>query len=104
MSDIVTVTISIGRNIGDEPMGDYQWEEYRNAISGYLARFADTVYVDGAHSRGEWDGIPEDSATWVAAVPVGNVNGLRASLVLDCWTYDQDAIALTIGETELVSR
>jgi hypothetical protein len=104
MADTVTVTVSIGRNVGDQPMPENRWQDFRDGISGYLARFADVVYVDAAHSVGEWDGILEDSATYVAAVPAANVNGLRACLVLDCWQYGQDAIALTIGETELVSR
>jgi hypothetical protein len=84
-------------------MAEDRWQAFRDGISGHLARFADVVYVNAAHSVGEWDGVPEASATYVADMPADNVRALRACLVLDCGKYGQDAIALTVGHTDLVT-
>lgn len=100
----VTVTISIGRNVGDQPMPASEWRKFRAHVRDSLALCGGCVHVDAAHSVGEWDGKPEDSATWVAAIPADTVEELRVDLRLFCAIYDQDAIALTIGDTDLVSR
>jgi hypothetical protein len=101
--DTKTVTISIGRGVpGGGDMFADEWDDFRNDVRGVLETFGATVYVDAAQSVGEWEGVAEESATWVAAVPSDCVEWLRGSLGVLRERYQQDAIALTIGETTLV--
>ena len=99
---VATVTISIGRNVGDEPMSDGEWVAFCSDIWQALYDADATVYVDEAKSVGEWDGIREESRTWVASVDDSVIDWIRISLAEFCRTYRQDAIALTVGVTELV--
>jgi hypothetical protein len=101
MSD-VTVTISIGRNVDDAPMSATAWSRFRADVRESLNLCDGTLYVDAAQSVGEWEGVREDSATFVAAVSLDCVPLIRADLHGLCLTYGQDAIALTVGTTELV--
>lgn len=99
-----TVTISIGRGLpSGGALRPSEWEAFRSHIDDTLADCGATVYVARAYSVGEWEGVAEESATWVASVPVECVGYLRDYLRVATDVYRQDAIALTIGETELVS-
>ena len=96
------VTISIGRNIGAEPMPDRRWLMFREAVWEALDTADATVHVGDAKSIGEWEGIAEDSATFVAEVPPDNVPALLQDIRELCGPYGQDAIAVTVGRTFLV--
>jgi len=98
----VTVTISIGRNIDGRPMTDDRWESFRDAVSEALAWEVATTYVDGALSTGSWQGAPETSATWVASLSESQLPTLRIRLRILARRFHQDAIALTVGATELL--
>ena len=101
--DNVTVTISIGRGIGDSPMSARKWREFRADVRGALHSAGGTLYVDSAKSIGEWEGVREESATFVAGdIPADNVPALMDHMREFCERYDQDAIAFTVGETYLV--
>jgi hypothetical protein len=109
---MTTVTVSIGNRTapryGAEEFTAERWEYFKDRVRDALAEFEFVVYVDGAESTGEWDGVPETSATWVASVkdehdshfPVEYLKG-----VLSFWAdeFYQDAIAVTVGTTDLVS-
>lgn len=100
-----TVTVSIGQRAGEaqEPMALAEWQEFRRLVGALLSDVVDgTVHVDGALGRGEWDGVPEVSATFVAEVPTHSLGVIRAGLAFLKKGYGQDAIALTIGHTEFV--
>lgn len=99
---MATVTVSIGRNVGSEPMPDYEWSQFVELVRLAVKRDASAVYVDAAASRGEWEGIAEDSRTWVADIDEWDLGALRNSLRQYAVTFGQDAIALTVGTTELV--
>ena len=102
MTDTTTITISIGRNIGSEPMIGWEWDAFRDGIRSALADLGATVYVDAAASVGEWDGIAEQSATWVAEIDADHVQYVPTYLTALCAQFNQDAIALTAGTTTLV--
>lgn len=99
---MATVTVSIGRNVGDQPMNDTDWQNFISAVGASVKRDAKAVYVDAAASRGEWEGIGEDSRTWVADIDEWDLGALRGSLKEWARIFRQDAIALTVGQTELV--
>lgn len=101
----VTVTVSIGRNIGTEPMSASDWANFQLATRGWLVVTRSTIYVDGAPSVGQWEGIAEESCTWVAELSDADVflPILRTGLGMTAANYGQEAIALTVGKTEFAT-
>lgn len=99
---MTTVVVSIGRNVGDVPLSDEHWLAFQDEVRHALSM--GTLYVDAAHSRGEWLGVAEDSATFVAddftPYSVGLVSD---ALAVIGGRYGQDAVAVTTGETTLVN-
>jgi hypothetical protein len=80
-----------------------RWLDFATHIRNLLTRTNSEVYVDAAESVGEWEGVAEDSLTWVASVDEDNLDFTRGYLARTAEIYNQDAIALTVGETELIS-
>ena len=102
----ITATVSIGRgaHAAQAPLDDIDWAEFRRQVRLLLTDTVDGVlHVNGALSTGEWDGVPEDSATFVAEIPSHTVGVLRAGLRYLADYYGQEAIALTLGHTEFVT-
>lgn len=100
-----TVTVTIGRNVGDEPMSGKEWHKFKTAVRTTLSSLGGTVYVNGAEAYDSvWvsgtGNVRETSATYVADVT--DVHNVRIVLAYLAGRYQQDAIALTIGETELI--
>lgn len=103
MQATATVTVSIGRGLPDGgSMRLGEWDAFRQDVRDRLALVSAEVYVDAARSVGEWEGVPEESATWVALIPADNITALRGAIRAMAVRYRQDAIALTVGTTELV--
>lgn len=100
---MATATISIGRGGLDRRLSDTAWREFATTIRQMLNRIGATVFVDGAESIGEWEGVAEESRTWVADIGDANRQFVVGWLEMTAALYEQDAIALTIGETTLVS-
>lgn len=116
---LTVYTVTIGRNIGYEPMDDSAWRNYRADVSetfewamGTLENFegitpADT-FIERHSGTGEWDGYTEESYKVALLTPVPlypeTVAQIRAELRQYCKTYRQDAIAFSIGFSELVTN
>jgi hypothetical protein len=100
-----TVTVTIGRNVGSEPMPAPRWEEFRSGIRQTLANLLCPDFSASYDGTGEWDGVAEDSTLFVASGITREVTStyLRAVLAQYADEYDQDAIALTVGTTDLVT-
>jgi len=103
MTDTTTATISIGRNVGTAPMSGDAWQRFQADVRLALTECGATIYVDAARSVGEWEGVLEDSCTFVASLPVANLAHLDDDLAYLTRVYRQDAIAVTLGETQFVS-
>lgn len=102
----ITVTVSIGRgaHAAQQPLDDIDWASFRRLVAALLTETIDgTLHVDDALSVGVWDGVPEESATFVAEVGQHSLGVIRAGLRFLAVAYGQQAIALTIGHTEFVS-
>lgn len=107
----ITVTVSIGRgaHAAQQPLDDIDWASFRRLVAVLLTETIDTeshtgvLHVDDALSVGVWDGVPEESATFVAEVGQHTLGVIRAGLRFLAVAYGQEAIALTIGHTEFVS-
>lgn len=98
-----TITISIGRGGNERKLSFTRWLDFATHIRALLTKTNSEIYVDAAESIGEWEGVAEDSLTWVASVDEDNLDYTRGFLARTAEIYNQDAIALTIGETELIS-
>ena len=103
MTEHTTATVSIGRNVGAAPMSGDAWTRFQADIRLALTECGAEIYVDAARSVGEWEGILEDSCTFVASVPLENLAHLDTDLAYLTRVYRQDAIAVTLGQTQFIS-
>ena len=103
-----TITITVGRNVptAGRPieMDAETWGNFQGDIDFLLFALAGEVYVRAALGRGEWHGVGEDNATWVAAVMDDrDLPKIEQGLEQLAAKYKQDAIAFTVGKTTLVT-
>ncbi len=106
---MATVTLTIGLNSNQTlaPLPLSARRRFIASVRDAFKRAGATVYVDAAASRGEWADVAtglivrEQSRTWVADVP--DVDSVRGILPYLAATFEQDAIALTVGATELAA-
>lgn len=94
-----TVTVSIGRNVGAVPMPVDVWRRFRRDVAGYLA--SGDVFVSDARTVGRWDGVAEESRTWVASIASSDVPSIVSAMAALARAYRQDAIAVSVGQTTL---
>lgn len=112
---INTVTVTIGRNIKGTPMPAARWEAFEHAVRLDLQQYAETIDADSywtEHHAGvaPWQGVLEDSikvtllwsGSTLAELPAHRAD-LRADLAQSAAVFEQDAIALAFGTSELVS-
>lgn len=97
-----TVTISIGRNVGEAPMSAREWRKFRGRIGRLVEDVAEEVYVTDAKCVGSWEGIPEESRTWVALIGKHSEVYVLDIVTILAGMFGQDVIAVTFGETHLV--
>ena len=92
-------TVTLGRNIGAQPMPDEAWLRFRSRVSDVIG--SPTFTFSGV---GSWDGIEEESLqmVWLDA-PDGAISAARGILPIIAREFSQDAIALSDGESELVT-
>jgi hypothetical protein len=108
-----TITVSIGRNIGDEPMDDGQWVTYQEEAHRWTDQsvwcVGGQIVFEGV-GVGQWtdeDGhtVREDAFTIVALVDDDVADVVHAEIVrrmaITARNYGQDAIAVTVGTTTL---
>lgn len=100
-----TVTVTIGRNMGDEPMSANQWNDYAFAVRESLQRIVTEFWTVGAY-KGQWEGTTEDAMIFYG--PLRNttddrdLNIAKARLATLATQYGQDAIGVSVGESVLV--
>jgi len=95
---------------GWAPMSDERWEQFIEDVKADMNRFAveAAIHVDNVEihrGTGFWDGVEEESAK-ITLLTTGKADGralsvLRRFLSELARLYSQDAIALTIGQSEL---
>lgn len=98
----VTVTVSLGRNIGNNPMTSAQWQRFTRLAKLAVAQHSLATHYVGVGS-GIYDGMREESLTVVATVRVQRLKSLRDALRTLAVRFSQDSIALTVGTTEFLS-
>jgi hypothetical protein len=100
---MVTATITIGRNVNG-PMDRERWDRFQLLLLRSIDDLAvpGILYFDGV-GEGTWDGQVEQAYTVVVGLPEECLPILRLRLKDLARHFDQDAIALTVGETQLLS-
>jgi hypothetical protein len=101
-----TVTVTIGRNVGTEPMSLERWNDFAWKTRLAFDRIADLWTVGPARGTWEVDGVSvsEDSLFYYGPVKDGaDLGKLRTDLSILATYYDQEAIGMSVGESELVS-
>lgn len=103
--------VTIGRNVKawGAPMHDGMWETFQDTISELMAAYAqEDDFLEIHHGTGEWEGVPEDSTkvTLLRNEPLEehDLDAIRYRLRLEATLFGQEAIALTIGQSELIER
>ena len=100
-----SITVTIGRNVSDVPMPEQRWRAFEQDVQELLSR-ATGASTETHRGVGSWEGVVEESTkvTLLADSPLNvNIGYIRVNLADLARLYDQDAIALTIGESELVT-
>ena len=98
-----TLVVSIGRNIGEDPMSTRTWEAFRGEVRSACETALNVPAVfDGMGIR-MYEGRMEDSATLIfnAEAPLDG-GPLARRLAHLAWYYGQDSIAFTAGQTRFV--
>jgi hypothetical protein len=99
-----TIIITAGRNIQNRPMGRISWEDLNIAIEETLASHRATIFTNRAIGSGEWEGVKEESASYVAQVDQEAISQIQERLATLAHAYEQDAIFLgIIGESYFCS-
>ena len=110
-----TIVVTIGQNararlddgtLGQLPMSSDEWRRANTAVAEVVLSAGCPIYFAGrgnGHSE-EWG--EEEAYTVVAGWPTSDaaLAGLRYALQLLAYAYGQDAIALTTGRTEFITR
>jgi hypothetical protein len=97
------VTVTIGRNVGDDPLPAEAWNDYvaatRRAFDAATSeRWAIAPY------RGSWEGVHEDAMIYFGALidDPNAATALRVILANLAGYYGQETVGLAIGTSELV--
>ena len=97
------LVVTIGRNVGIEPMSDARWSEFQDRVIATVRRhFAHSQSFGPFYGVGEWDGVTEESAvlTFLTSYP-GSTDRFAVDLAELSSEYDQDAIAWSFGPANL---
>lgn len=105
---MIQVTVTIGRNVGTEPMAQPDWDRFSDRVRFALANHLELELTDIEEhdGTGKWEHVVEDStklSALVDSISGRALDGLRRDLSIICSNYYQDAIALCVGESELVT-
>lgn len=100
-----SISFTAGRNVDNVPMSEQRWADFNDLLNSLMATIAeDAILVEEHYGRGSWGGVSEESYKVTCIVEVmpslEHVKHVLASL---CREYSQDAIALTVGVSELIA-
>lgn len=103
------ISVTIGRNVGAQPLPVVSWVGFQNVVRSAIAaaHLGGTGIagptVEAWNGSGSWGGIVEENAHFSARSPDGfNLRKLRRHLARIAADYRQEAIALSVGRSELV--
>ena len=91
-----TYWISIGRNVGAEPMRRGDWEAFQDATERYILRRRAAI-LTSVVGRGDWEGEPEETCLYLIQISGAEVATLRSALAYLARVYGQDGIGFVGG-------
>lgn len=99
-----SISITIGRNVGDQPMNEKRWSMFKNEITSQITGLNMEITVSNT-GIGEWDGIKEENfiAKGIREKPFADdeTDRLAKNLSVLSAKYGQDAIAYSVGSSML---
>lgn len=99
-----TVTVTIGRNVGDAPLPPEAWNAYVSDTRQAVEAATSELWAHAPY-RGEWEGVAEDAFIYFGALAgPDSLGALRQRLATLATFYGQDAIGLAAGTGELVEN
>lgn len=82
------LVVTIGRNVGNEPLSDADWAAYQHGIGRILAEFVESnpagggfVTVGGNVGQGAYEGVPEDNCVFVGILNNADVQDIPEELL-----------------------
>jgi len=99
---VSTITVSIGRALGNAPMNTRNWRKFIRLVNTLVAETATDTWVRNAKSHNSWVSTPEESRTWVFDLENDKLESVDNALNVIRIEFGQDAIARTSGTTRLV--
>jgi len=112
-----TATITIGRNITGTDESDsstpltynsrlrqltrQSWMMFKRSVRNIAEEYGTVTFVKSS-GKGEYKGVKEDNYTVVFSIDTANINALKSCLSGFCQYFNQECIALTIGNTDLI--
>jgi hypothetical protein len=98
-----TVTVTIGRNVGPDPLPADAWNGFVSATRRAVEHATSELWAS-APTRSIWVDTPEDAFVFYGPTidHPDAVQALRVRLSSLAGYYGQEAIGLSVGESELV--
>lgn len=101
-----SITVTIGRNVGSEPLGDEGWARFQADVIDRITALVRPSFTFTYYGVGEWQGITEESAAILFGGTEYTANAADVSSVLSVLAeeYGQDAIGFSFGPSLLATR
>ena len=108
-----TVTVTIGRNIRKGRRGNtiqelhgrsltkHSWMMFKRSVRNIAEEYGSETFVKSS-GKGKYKGVKEDNYTVVFSIDTAKISELKSCLSGFCQYFNQECIALTIGETDLI--
>lgn len=99
---VKTLVVTIGRNVGSQPMDGTAWMRFKVETRKVVASWGIVVFA--GEGQGIWKGQTERAYTVIVSVTgrpaESSLYPLRIALYALGKAYGQEAIAITLGKTE----
>ncbi len=98
---MMDISIAIGRNVGDEPMSDDQWNNYRHQLTRIITIRRGTIEVSESGVATYGDLLEEHRRIW-AKVDDNDILDIRRALRELAGENGQWGVALSYVATEII--
>lgn len=100
-----SITVTIGRGVGDAPMSDVQWARFQADVIDHVSALVKPGFTFSYFGEGEWNGIKEESAAILfgATAYTSREGDLAHILAGLAEKYGQEAIGYTHGPSKLAA-
>lgn len=95
------VIVSIGRNVGSEPMENTEWDLFKGLLRNAVYRRTGNIYFIG-EGKGYYNNTTEDSFTIIGELH-GSAENLKRELAEMAKDFRQECIAVTVADADLVA-